>query len=40
MALGLGDSRNLFAVATIVLLFSATRVSWGMLLRIAKAKLV
>jgi hypothetical protein len=35
MALDLGDSRTLFAVATVVLLFSATAVSWELLLRIA-----
>ena len=29
MALNVGDSRNLFAVATIILLFSATAVSWS-----------
>jgi hypothetical protein len=35
MALDLGDNRTLFAVATVVLLFSATAVSWELLLRIA-----
>ncbi len=40
MAFNLGDSRNLFAIATIVLLFSATTVSWQLLLGIARAKLV
>ena len=37
MAFGLGDSRNLFAIATMILLFSATAVSWELLLRVAKA---
>jgi len=37
MAFDLGDSRNLFAIATIILLFSATTASWELLLRIAKA---
>jgi hypothetical protein len=40
MAFNLGDSRNLLAIATIVLLFSATTVSWELLLRIAKAKFI
>ena len=38
LALNFGDSRNLFAIATIILLFSATAVSWGLLIRIGKAK--
>jgi len=38
MALNIGDSRNLFAVATIILLFSAAAVSWELLIRISKAK--
>jgi hypothetical protein len=38
MAFDMGDSRNLFATATIILLFSATAVSWELLLGIAKAK--
>ena len=38
MAFDLGDSRTLFAIATIILLFSATRVSWQILLSIAKTK--
>jgi hypothetical protein len=38
MALDLGDNRTLFAVATVVLLFSATVVSWELLLRIASEK--
>ncbi len=38
MAFALGDSRTLFAVANIVLLFSATTVSWELLLRIAKGR--
>ncbi|MEJ1970601.1 MAG: hypothetical protein WDN03_18535 [Rhizomicrobium sp.] len=36
MAFSWGDSRNLFAAATIVLLSSATAVSWELLLGIAK----
>jgi len=39
MAFDKGDSRNLFAIGTMILLFSATAVSWELLLRIAKAKL-
>ena len=39
MALNVGDSRNLFAVATIILLFSATAVSWELLIKISKAPL-
>ena len=39
MAFNLGDSRNLLAIAAIILLFSATAVSWELLLRLAKAKL-
>jgi len=35
MALGWDDSFNLFAAATLVLLFSATAVSWELLKRIA-----
>ena len=35
MALNLGENRTLYAVATVVLLFSATAVSWELLLRIA-----
>lgn len=38
MALDLGDNHTLFAVATVVLLFSATVVSWELLLRIASEK--
>jgi hypothetical protein len=38
-AFNLGDSRGLFAIATMILLFSATTVSWELLLRIAKKKL-
>jgi hypothetical protein len=38
MALNLGDSRNFFAIATIILLFSATRASWELMLTIAKVK--
>lgn len=37
MALGIGADRNMFAAATIVLLFSATAVSWELLLKIAGA---
>jgi hypothetical protein len=37
MALNLADDRNLFASGTIVLLFSATIVSWELLGRIARA---
>jgi len=40
MAFDKGDSRNMFATAAIILLFSATTVSWELLLRIAKAKSV
>ena len=39
MAFQKGDSRNLFAIGAMILLFSATAVSWELLLRIAKAKL-
>jgi hypothetical protein len=39
MAFNLGGSSNLFAIATIILLSSATMVSWELLLKIAKAKL-
>lgn len=35
MALSWGDSHNLFAASTLVLLFSATAVSWELLRRIA-----
>jgi hypothetical protein len=38
MASGVDDSRNMFAAATIVLLFSATTVSWQLLLKIAAAE--
>ena len=38
MALNTGDDRNLYAVATIILLFSATAVSWELLIRISKTK--
>jgi hypothetical protein len=38
MAFDLGDSRTLLAAATIILLFSATRVSWQILLSIAQTK--
>jgi hypothetical protein len=38
MALDLGENRTLFASATVVLLFSATVVSWELLLRIASEK--
>ncbi|HKN30852.1 MAG TPA: hypothetical protein VJY34_24455 [Roseiarcus sp.] len=38
MAWNVGDSRNLFAVATIILLFSAAAVSWELLIKISKAK--
>jgi hypothetical protein len=38
MALNVGDSRNLFAIATIVLLFSAAQVSWELLIRIGELK--
>lgn len=38
MALDLGDNHTLFAAATVVLLFSATVVSWELLLRIASEK--
>lgn len=37
MAFNGGDSRNLFAVAVLVLLFSATKVSWELLLKLANA---
>jgi hypothetical protein len=37
MALNDGDNRNLFAIATITLLFSATEVSWILLLRLGRA---
>ena len=39
IAFNLGDSRNLLAIAAIILLFSATALSWELLLRLAKAKL-
>ena len=39
MALNVGDSRSLFAVATIILLFSATAASWELLIKISKAPL-
>jgi hypothetical protein len=39
MAFYLGDGRSLFAAATIVLLFSATTVSWELLRRITRVKL-
>jgi hypothetical protein len=35
MALGLGDNRTMFAIATVALLVSATTVAWRLLLRIA-----
>jgi hypothetical protein len=38
LALGYGDTRNLFAAATIVLLSSATLVSWELLVRIADTR--
>jgi len=38
MALRRGDSRTLFAIAAIILLFSATRASWALLLTLAKVK--
>jgi hypothetical protein len=38
MALNVGDSRNLFAIASIVLLFSAAQVSWELLIRIGELK--
>ncbi|HEY2446695.1 MAG TPA: hypothetical protein VGI20_13250 [Rhizomicrobium sp.] len=38
MALNLDDSRNLLAASTVVLLISATAVSWELLLRIARVK--
>src|SRR5277367_273784 len=38
MALKRGDSRNLLAASTEVLLFAATRASWELLLRIARVK--
>lgn len=37
MAFGIGQDHNLLAAATIVLLFSATAVSWELLLKIAGA---
>jgi hypothetical protein len=37
MALGVGDSRDTFAAATIVLVSSATVVSWELMLRLAGA---
>jgi hypothetical protein len=36
MSLGVGDERSLFAISLLVLLGSATMVSWGLLLRIAQ----
>jgi hypothetical protein len=36
MSLGLSDDRSLFAISLLVLLGSATMVSWGLLLRIAQ----
>lgn len=38
MAMKYGDDQNLFASANIILLFSATEVSWELLTRIAKAR--
>lgn len=38
MTLNRGDSRNLFASAVLVLLLSAARTSWEVLLRIAKVR--
>src|SRR5271156_5235901 len=35
MALGLGDNRTMFAIATVAFLVSATTVAWRLLLRIA-----
>jgi hypothetical protein len=40
MALDLGDSRTTFAIAMVVLLFSATSVAWELLLRIAAERRV
>lgn len=39
MALKVGDSRNLLAASTMILLLAATRASWTLLLKIAGAKL-
>jgi hypothetical protein len=36
--LNVGDSRNLFAVAAKLLLFSAAQVSWELLIRIGELK--
>jgi len=36
MAFNWGDNRNLFAIAIMILMFSATTVSWELLLKIAK----
>jgi hypothetical protein len=38
MALGEGDTRTTFAIATVTLLFSATTLAWELLLRIAVQK--
>ena len=38
MALKAGDSRNFYAAAVIVLMFSATSVSWELLLKLAKTE--
>ena len=38
MALGLGGERNLFAASDMVLLLSATNVSWELLIRISRAR--
>jgi uncharacterized membrane protein len=38
MAFGPGDTLNLLAIATMILLFSATISSWQLLLRLAKAR--
>jgi len=38
MASNMGDNRNLVAASTIILLLSATRASWALLLRIAGMK--
>ena len=36
MVFSLGDNRSLFAIAVLILMFSATTVSWELLLKIAK----
>jgi hypothetical protein len=38
MASNMGDNRNLLAASAIILLLSATRASWALLLRIAEMK--